>query len=232
MLRILPLPAMSLTFAFLLGISNLQAQDNVELKKASAAPASQCTESCFGLFKTCTVEIEDAAVEKKNACEISVEFSCDGPLSFLTSVPRLTNIFGNLNTSEPLEVDDEPQIQKCEAEVATDCDGRSPAVALGFPVKPVAYHEAIPVPAANSAELLQGLMQARIENARLEAHLESLQRQGRMIEELVELRAKNEMLEELSRLRTENVELKVRLEMAERGREATRRPSRDPNPRR
>ena len=300
MLRMLPLLGMSLAFAFLLGLPGIQAQNTAEVAEESPTVNPQCSECCLGLFKTCTVEVEDSEAEAQNSCEISIAFSCDGSLPFLNSIPRLTNIFGSSNTTanpetiaaqetEACLVTDEagckcpchPNHAKCSAnremkvaitpctdscnEGCTAIHQHPPTATAGFgtvgkfvvmqkecgqcvtmgkseccddgglqsgstpmdwAVKPVSYNEAIPVSAANSAELLQGLMQARVENAKLEARLESLQRQCEMMEELVMLRARNEMLEELASLRAENVELHVRLEMADRRDESTRQPSR------
>ena len=65
-------------------------------------------------------------------------------------------------------------------------------------------------------QLMSGLMEARVENARLQMQIEAMKHHCEMIEEMTELRARNELLEEMAELRTQNVELQVRLEMQER----------------
>ena len=65
-------------------------------------------------------------------------------------------------------------------------------------------------------QLMSGLMEARMENARLQMQIEVMKHRCEMIEEMTELRARNALLEEMAELRTHNVELQVRLEMQER----------------
>ena len=84
-------------------------------------------------------------------------------------------------------------------------------------VRLVSHVEA--VAAANGPtqhQLMNGLMEARVENARLQMQIEAMKHHCGMIEEMAELRARNELLQEMAELRTQNVELHVRLEMQER----------------
>ena len=306
MFRLLPLVGTSLAFVFLFGLPGIQAQNSTGLEQGNQTPAAQVSESRLGLFKTCKVEVEDTAAEQKNACEISIAFSCDGALPFLTSIPRLANIFGNANAEAQAEASDSQETETCVVTVDADCNcpchpansisaategmqveiaacsdvcdkgctsihehpptatagfepggrivilkkdgvqcikmGKSEGCACvaldscsqspGREVMPVGYNEPIRVATPNAAELLQGLMQARVENAKLEARLESLQQQSQMMEELIMLRARNEMLEQLAGLRAENLELQMRLEMAERRGQGTREPGKERSNRR
>jgi len=306
MFRLLPLIGTSLAFVFLFGLPGIQAQDSAGLEQGKQTPTAQVSESHLGLFKTCKVEVEDTVAEQKNACEISIAFSCDGALPFLTSIPRLANIFGNANAEAHAEASDSLETETCVVTVDADCNcpchpansitggtegiqveiaacsdtcdkgctaihEHPPTATAGFgpggkivilkkdgvqcikmgksencdcvaldscshptgrEVMPVGYNEPIRVATPSSAELLQGLMQARVENAKLEARLESLQRQSQMMEELITLRARNEMLEALAGLRAENLELQMRLEMAERRGQGMREPGKERSSRR
>ena len=83
-------------------------------------------------------------------------------------------------------------------------------------VRLVSHVEASAMEGPTQQQLMNGLMEASVENARLQMQLEAMKHHCGMIEEMAELRARNEWLEEMAELRIQNVELQVRLEMQER----------------